>query len=101
MEITVTQAIARSRYEARVSGELVGFLTYRQDGMTLDLLHTEVDDAVSGRGVGGALVHAALDHIRAGGLRIRPVCPFVARWIGTHPDYAELVVVEEPARGRD
>ncbi len=97
MQVTVTQAPARHRYEARVSGELVGFLAYIDDGAVLDLVHTEVDDEVSGRGVGSALVGSALDHIRGQGRRVRPSCPFVARWIHAHQDYADLVATGEAA----
>ncbi|MEJ7757767.1 MAG: GNAT family N-acetyltransferase [Nocardioidaceae bacterium] len=42
-------------------------------------------------GVADALVRSALDDLRSDGARVIPVCPYVAWWIGQHPDYASLV----------
>lgn len=48
--------------------------------------HTEVDQAVSGRGLAGLLVREALaDSIRAGATVV-PVCPLFARYLRTHGD---------------
>jgi uncharacterized protein len=37
------------------------------------------------------LARFALDDARARGLRVRPDCPFVARFIRAHPEYQDLV----------
>jgi predicted GNAT family acetyltransferase len=37
------------------------------------------------------LVEAALTDIRVRGLRVVPLCPFVAGYIRRHPEYADLV----------
>jgi len=55
------------------------------------LVHTDVATSVEGSGVGSALVAGALDDIRARGLRVVPVCPFVAAYVRRHPGYADLV----------
>ncbi|MFC7573610.1 GNAT family N-acetyltransferase [Klenkia terrae] len=46
-------------------------------------------------GLGGTLVRAALDDVRAAGGTVVPQCPFVAGWIARHPEYRDLV---EPTR---
>ena len=80
------------RYELLVDGELVGELVYRLRGESaITLLHTEVSPSVEGRGLGGRLVAAALDDIRARGLRVVPVCPFVRAYLRRHPESADLV----------
>jgi uncharacterized protein len=56
------------------------------------LVHTEVVPAVEGRGVASRLVSAALDDIRARGLRVVPICPFVRHYLGRHPEYGDLLV---------
>ena len=38
--------------------------------------HTEVDDSLSGQGVGKQLVEAALDYARANNVKIIPLCTF-------------------------
>ena len=53
--------------------------------------HTEIDPAFEGHGVGSALAKAALDDVRAKGLKAVPLCPFIRTWIDRHPDYEDLV----------
>lgn len=84
---------ALSRYEMVVDG-ITAFIEYRQEGDVLALTHTEVPQALSGHGVGTALARGTLDRIRAAGLRIRPLCPFIAAFIQRHPDYADLVAAD-------
>ncbi|GAA3235810.1 GNAT family N-acetyltransferase [Pseudonocardia petroleophila] len=87
----VVDVAERSRFEVRVDGETVGFAAYRTVPGGLRFTHTEISDAVAGRGLGGVLVRAALDSARARGLAVHPDCPFVRGWIAKHPDYADLV----------
>jgi len=52
----------------------------------LDLQHTEVPRSGQGRGVGDALVRAALAYARAQGLRVVATCPYVQAWLRRHPE---------------
>jgi len=79
------------RVEAHLDGKVAGFATYRDRPGRREFLHTEVDPAFEGRGVGGDLVRGALERARADGVRVVPTCPFVKGWIDEHPDYADLV----------
>jgi predicted GNAT family acetyltransferase len=36
-------------------------------------------------------VQGALDQVRAAGMKVIPVCPFVKAWIGKHPEYKDLL----------
>ena len=86
------------RYELLLEGEHVGELVYRdRGGNVLAFLHTEVDPTTRRRGLGSALVAAALEDARARGLRVVPICPFVDAYVRRHPEYAELVAAD-PAR---
>lgn len=87
----VVDAAERSRYEIRLDGEVVGFAAYRRVPGGIRFTHTEISDAVAGRGLGGVLVRAALDSARERGLAVHPDCPFVRGWIAKHPEYADLV----------
>ena len=80
-----------TRYEIRVDGALAGFVLYRDEGDRVVLIHTEIDDAYEGQGLGGRLAAFALDDIRRRGLRVVPRCPFIRAYIERHPDYADLV----------
>lgn len=79
------------RYEAIREGRLVGVIRYRVEPGVVVLVHTEVDEAVEGTGVGSQLVRGALDDLRARGLRVVPLCPFVAAYLRRHPEDADLV----------
>lgn len=82
---------AESRFEIQVDGARAGLVTYRTRPGVITFLHTEIDDAHGGQGLGGKLVRAALDSARERGQRVIPSCPFVKSWIERHPDYADLV----------
>lgn len=79
------------RYEAIREGRLVGVIRYRIEPGVVVLVHTEVDEAVEGTGVGSQLVRGALADLRARGLRVVPLCPFVAAYLRRHPEDADLV----------
>lgn len=81
------------RYELVVDGELVGELVYRLRDQTITLLHTGVSPSVEGKGLGSRLVAGALEDVRARGLRVVPVCPFVSAYVRRHPEYSDLVAV--------
>lgn len=78
------------RYEAVLDGSLA-FIEYRPVANALMLTHTEVPEAFEGRGVGSALVKFALHDIRERGLRVVPMCPFVAAYLRRHPEEVDLV----------
>lgn len=80
------------RFELAVDGSLA-VLEYRRRGDELVLVHTEVPDALSGRGVGGELVEAAVDAAAAHGWTIVPRCPFARSWLERHPEAAARVSV--------
>jgi len=81
----------RHRYEARIGDKLAGYAEYVLRDGGIIFVHTQVDDAFEGQGVGSALARAALDDARARGLAVEPRCPFIRGWIQRHPDYADLV----------
>jgi predicted GNAT family acetyltransferase len=90
-EIAVTDNPEACRYEITVGGELVGFVTYRLSPGVISFLHAEVDPARERRGLGSRLAADALDDARARRLAVRPLCPFVADYVESHPEYADLV----------
>ena len=79
------------RYLLLVGNRQAGVLRYgRKDGR-LVLHHTEVDQSVEGHGLGSRLVAGVLDDVRARGLEIVPLCPFVRKYLERHPEHADLV----------
>lgn len=64
---------------------------YRLHGDTMVFTHTEVPPALQGRGIAAALVAAALAHAREQGLRVRPLCSYVAVYMRRHPETLDLL----------
>ncbi|MDQ6642221.1 MAG: N-acetyltransferase [Actinomycetota bacterium] len=90
-DVTVRDNPDKSRYEAIVDGATAGFATYeRHDGL-IAFLHTEVDDAYEGQGIGHVLVQQSLHDVRHKELTVRPVCPFYKKFFSEHPEYADLL----------
>jgi|HubBroStandDraft_2_1064218.scaffolds.fasta_scaffold790581_1 predicted GNAT family acetyltransferase len=89
--ITVVDNPDRSRYEAFVGDQLAGFVTYRTRTGVVILVHTEVDEAFEGHGVGGRLAAAALADVGARGLKVEAWCPFIARYLEQHPELSDPV----------
>jgi predicted GNAT family acetyltransferase len=85
----------RSRFVVEEDGATAQ-LVYRLQGDVLDLLHTEVPEALGGRGVGGALVEAALGRAGRDGLRLVPTCGYARSWLRKHPDAIGGVPVDWP-----
>lgn len=86
----VTRNDARTRFELSVDGKLA-VSEYNRLANAVMFTHTEVPEALEGQGVGGMLVRGALDDVRAQGLQVIPLCPFVAAFIRRHPEYLDLL----------
>lgn len=78
--------------------DAVAELDYRLNGSRFILVHTEVPDALSGHGLGGRLVRAALGRAVRDGLTVVPWCPFARRWLQEHPGEAGRVTIDWESR---
>ncbi len=84
----------KSRYEFDIDGQ-VALIDYVKtpDGI-IQLTHTEVPPQLEGRGIGTELVKQTLEDIERQGLRVVPLCGFVAAYIREHPEWERLVATE-------
>src|SRR5687767_343539 len=89
--VEVRDVPGERRFEALVDGAVAGWSRYVRRPDRVVFLHTEVEPAFEGQGVGSALARGALDQVRAEGLLAEPRCPFVAAWLQRHREYADLV----------
>ncbi len=88
--MTVRNNAALGRYELDVDGETAS-LSYGLAPGVITLRHAEVPPALGGRGVGSTLVREVLNDVRARGLKVVATCPFVAAYMGKHPEFDDLV----------
>ena len=81
---------ALNRFELEVDGQLA-VAYYRMTPGVITFVHTEVPQALSGRGVATKLIRGALEMVRAQGLKVVPQCAFVSAFMGKHPEYNDLL----------
>jgi predicted GNAT family acetyltransferase len=81
----------RRRFEVVVDGAVAGFAEYQRRGGRIIFVHTEIDPAHEGQGLGSTLARGALDAAREAGEPVVPLCPFIAAYIERHEEYADLV----------
>ena len=86
----IRDSAARRRFEV-TSGDGLAHVEYTRAGNWIELVHTEVPEALAGQGVGSTLVRGVLERIRAEGARVVPRCAFVADYIKQQPEYRDLL----------
>jgi predicted GNAT family acetyltransferase len=86
------------RFELEVDGAVAVAKYVRHDNV-VTFTHTEVPEALGGRGIGSKLAEGALDMVRARGEKVVAQCPFVASWIARHPAYADLLAASDRDKG--
>lgn len=94
MATEIAENPQRSRYELRLDGELVGVADYIRADTVDSFVHTETVARFRGRGLAAELIEFALAASRESGREILPYCSFVSEYIGSHPEYLELVPAE-------
>lgn len=87
---TVTHNPAQSRFEATIEGRLC-VADYRLNAGVMQMTHTGVPPQLEGRGIAAALVKAALEYARAQGLKVNPLCSYVATYMRRHPETQDLL----------
>ena len=89
LQLQVLHEPAENRFAIHTGG-VTAVLEYQLFEDKVVYTHTEVPPALEGKGIGSRLVKAGLDWARSEGLRVVPVCTFVARYVERHPEYADL-----------
>jgi predicted GNAT family acetyltransferase len=89
-EIRVVHDAAAQQFRVG-EGADAAVLQYRRSDARITFLHTLVPEAWRGRGIAQKLAHAGLEHAKAEGLGVVPICPFVQSWLKKHPEYQSLV----------
>lgn len=77
-------------------GRRLAEMTYTVAGSRVIIDHTQMDEALRGKGVGAKLVHAAVEWARAGNTRLLPLCPFAKSVFDKTPEYSDVLAKEGP-----
>ena len=91
MNPTIIHDTAASRFSTEVDGQPCR-LDYGLHDKVMTIVHTEVPEALGGRGIAAALVQAAFEHARTAGWRVVPACSYAAAFSLRHPEHADLLL---------
>jgi predicted GNAT family acetyltransferase len=91
-ESRIVDNAEEQRYELWVGDLCAGVIEYEAKPGVVVLIHTQTDPAFEGRGLATRLVKGALDDIRARGLKLISICPFVSSYLRRHPKERDLLV---------
>lgn len=89
-DVQVMMNEAERRFEVKLDGD-IAFAEYRLVDHGIILPHTVVPEAFEGKGVGSALAKTALGYAREHGLKVIPLCTFMAGYIAKHPEWRDVV----------
>ena len=80
-----------SRFELEEEGQ-TAYLEFELDHAGwITLWHTEVPEALRGRGLAGVLSKTALEYARDNKLKVDVICPSVANYLAKNPEFQGLV----------
>lgn len=92
MDIRHNRQTGQGAFLAMENGHNVGELTYVYvKEKTIRIDHTLVHPSQRGKGLAHRLVDAAVNHARAEGLSIVPICSFAVADFKRHPEYADVL----------
>lgn len=82
----------RHQYEFHVEKKTPKIEYIKSQNGEIYLTHTEVPPQLGGKGIGSQLAEKTLKDIERQGLRLVPLCPFIAGYIHKHPEWKRIVL---------
>lgn len=91
MEIQREEHGSKGAFFISAQGKRLAEMTYSKAGDTrLIIDHTEVSEALKGKGAGKQLVTAAVNFARQQKIKILPLCPFARAVFEKTPEFADV-----------
>jgi predicted GNAT family acetyltransferase len=91
-EIPLVNNEAIHNFELTVDGYRA-FIDYKLRDDKIYLIHTEVPVELEGKGVASAIVEKAFNYIEEHGLKLVPLCVYVASYLKRHPEWARILAI--------
>jgi predicted GNAT family acetyltransferase len=91
MEIVSTETTSKGRYSTEIGGHTAEITYSRTSPRLIIVDHTDVPDALRGKGVGQALALHVVEEARKGGWKILPLCPFFKAQSLRHREWADVI----------
>ena len=90
MDVFVSENKEKKRFEVTLDGK-VAVIEYIRAEDKMYLTHTEVPNEFEGKGIASKMVKQVLQKIKDEGLKLVPLCPFIASYIKRHPEWKEIL----------
>ena len=90
MEFKLKDNLERKRFEYQLEHGFA-IVEYIKTQNKIYLTHTEVPTQYAGQGIASSLVADALAEVERSGLKLVPLCPYVAAYIKRHPEWKRLL----------
>lgn len=85
--------VESKRFQFQLDGDDLAKIEYiKTKDKRIYLTHTEVPKGYEGQGIGSKIIGLALEHIKAEGWSLVPLCPFVAKYLQRHPEWKSLLL---------
>jgi len=81
---------ALHQFELIIDGRK-SFINYKQKGIKVYLIHTQVPPELEGQGIAGALVEKTLGYLQRHELKLIPLCSFVVAYLERNPQWKSLL----------
>jgi uncharacterized protein len=92
MDIERIEHGSKGAFIIKVNDERLAEMTYSKAGDTLIIIdHTDVSDALRGKGAGKQLVQAAVEYARENQIKILPLCPFAKSVFDKTPEFNDVL----------
>ncbi|MBA4056079.1 MAG: GNAT family N-acetyltransferase [Marivirga sp.] len=92
MEIKFQQSGSKGSFYIEGDNIRQAEMTFSRAGDRLMIIdHTEVSDALRGKGAGKQLVEAAVKYARTHSIKIIPLCPFAKSVFGSTPEFNDVL----------
>ena len=80
----------QNRFEMRIADH-PAVADYRITNNVMTFTHTEVPTEFRGQGLGQQLARGALEFARKRGVKVKPLCPFIAHYIEKNPEFRDML----------
>ena len=90
MDVVIEENKVKKRFEGKVEDKLA-IIDYIRAEDKMYLTHTEVPSELEGKGVASKMAKFALEQIKQEGLKLVPLCPFIASYVKRHTEYKEIL----------
>ena len=82
----------KGAFQIKENNQHIAEMTYTKAGDQSNIIdHTEVSDALRGKGASKQLVTTAVNYTREKTINILPLCPFVKSVFGKSPEFSDVL----------